>query len=144
MKAKELMIGDWIADKDGDKARVVNIIADEIDGCYYGIDVFCKNADGQHFSWTVPFEEAQPIPLTAEILDKNYEEVCRGKDGTSYEWCWRVETGYVEISESKDAYGVNRYWLTANDGECRLMLVRYVHELQHALRLCGVEKEIVL
>lgn len=28
--------------------------------------------------------------------------------------------------------------------EVKLCEVKYVHELQHALRLCGIEKEIII
>ena len=130
MKAKELMIDDWVRFEHSDLCHKV-----------YAVQGKSAKVDKQYW---YKADKLHPVPLTAEILDKNYEEVCRSKDGTSYEWGWCVETGYVEISKSEDAYGVSRYYLTANDGEYRVMLIRYVHELQHALRLCGIDKEIEL
>lgn len=35
-------------------------------------------------------------------------------------------------------------WWSYNWDEYRIIRLRYVHQLQHALRLCGIEKEIVL
>jgi hypothetical protein len=143
MKANELMVGDWIADKDGDKVRVENIISSEFD-CYYGIDVVRMNREGRCDKWTVDFEDAQPLPLTAEILENNYEEVCRHL-GHAYEWTWRGENGYVELSESvSDQICNDGYFLSVNNGNYYTMRIRYVHELQHLLRLAGVNNEITL
>ena len=124
MKANELMIGDWIADKRGDKARVVNIITDEIEGCYYGIDTDAN--------YTVQFEDARPIPLTGDILNKNFPDVRYG-----IAWYW---------DDNKSTYNETWYEVRTLDIEGMELCVniRYVHELQHVLRLCGIEKEIVL
>jgi hypothetical protein len=66
-------------------------------------------------------ELIEPIPLTPEILKKNgWEE--RPK-------------GYVFYKKlCKNTFVVN-----AAD-----IQIKYVHELQHALRLCEIEKEIIL
>jgi hypothetical protein len=66
-------------------------------------------------------ELIEPIPLTPEILKKNgWEE--RPK-------------GYVLYKKlCKNTFVVN----TAD------IQIKYVHELQHALRLCEIDKEIVL
>ena len=69
----------------------------------------------------VEAESLRPIPLTPEILKKNgWEE--RPK-------------GYVLYKKlCKNTFVVN----TAD------IQIKYVHELQHALRLCGITREIII
>lgn len=143
MKANELMVGDWIADKQGDKVRVEDIVSDA-SNYYNGITVV-GTQEWQCSRWTVDFEDAQPIPLTAEILEKNREEARRYRDGHTFEWTWRGKIGYVELSEKAEGnYCPQGFWLSTEGGEYHTMQIRYVHELQHLLRVCGVEKEIEL
>ena len=74
------------------------------------------------------FDEIQPIPLTPEILEKNLSTE------PQIAWCvgWHKKDDiHVEIQrEDLNAafYGV----------------VDFVHQLQHALRLCGITREIIL
>lgn len=132
MKANELMIGDWVQHQEG-KCEVLSIHID-------GITFWDKKGGG-----AVSLDRISPIPLTAEIIKKNgfvndfYEEECVADyhfirhDGYSFNtkiahitWC----NGNVIIS-------------TDFDGKVSKE-IQFVHELQHALRLCGIDKEIVL
>lgn len=61
-----------------------------------------------------------PIPLTPEILEKNGIELSVGPGG--------LYQGAIS--------GVNCH--------IEFNIIKYVHELQNALRLCGIEKEIEL
>ena len=91
--------------------------------------------------WQVGYEHIKPIPLTAEILEKNGYVKCIGGrskkslqligDGLYVSW-WndRIVIRYKRVLGHPSAY---------LNCDCR-----YVHELQHALRLCGVKKEVVL
>lgn len=134
MDAKELMIGDWVS-HNGIRNRIAP--ADLIP------DV--------HKKW---LEEAQPIPITHEILEKNGFYVKREfNGGVIEETCSLDKTSWVSFT----MYGFRAGWLCewARIG-CRLHIynidknnefcgtVKYVHELQHALRLCGIEKDIEL
>jgi hypothetical protein len=76
----------------------------------------------------------RPIPLTREILEKNGM-----KFHTNVGWFAEDEECFLEISTK----GENVYW-TINDWEYSLLKINYVHELQHALKLCGIKKEIIL
>lgn len=76
----------------------------------------------------------RPIPLTREILEKNGI-----KFHNNVGWFAEDDDGFLEISTK----GENVYW-TINDWEYSLLKLNYVHELQHALKLCKIEKEIVL
>lgn len=75
-------------------------------------------------------ESVEPIPLTEEILKKNgflgndYGEIIIG------EWRIMCDCLYVAILH--------------NEHVCIDTPIRYVHELQHALRLCKIDKEIEL
>lgn len=92
------------------------------------------------------FEDIFPIPLTQEILEKNGFVKNRGVTS------WKFETDREDLI---DIYGVNEYHLSINIEDThgsgkgyRWMLnnltIFYVHQLQHALRLCGIDKEIEL
>ena len=114
LHAKDLMIGDWVLNTHNNPEKVQQIIAnfnDELaimlDGnCIYGSD------------------EIAPIPLTAEILEKNFPDteilVWYGNEDKWHIECPAFEDLQVEIE------------------------IKYVHQLQHILRLCGFEKEIQL
>ena len=119
MKANELMIGDIV----------------EWCGEYHTIGSLDQSEDGRWWYYSkehqaeCTLDDAKPIPLTSEILEKNFVNERRN--------------GY--ISWIKD-----EYCETCFDIE---MLINstiiekqfeYVHKLQHALRICGIEKEIVI
>ena len=74
--------------------------------------------------------ELSPIPLTGDILNAIFPDV---SDGVF--WCW---------DDRKSAEG-NEDWfevrIEKGDDEARVC-IRYVHELQHLLRLFGIEKKI--
>lgn len=84
-------------------------------------------------------------PLTPEILKKNgftqcepqgYDLYIKDKEGAGlYRIFWQGESYnyYLEIA----AYAYP-------SGEFNNTNIKYVHQLQHALRLCGIEKEIEL
>lgn len=85
------------------------------------------------------YKGIQPIPLTSEILEKN------GFSGEGY------NMGVIgfhtdPIPEVKDGYEVfiwKDMCLEIKHGFTHLKRYTfYVHELQHALRLCGINLEI--
>ena len=121
MKVNELMIGDWVLL--WNKPQRVNYINLD-DGERIG-------TDKQYLAQIV--EAFEPISLTAEILEKNgFVRVDVG---------YRLKELYLTLSCSSCDDNPKVFWLGISDLECR---VEYVHQLQHALRLCGIDKEIVL
>lgn len=76
-------------------------------------------------------DEIKPIPLTPEILVKN------GFTNGEFYAESHIEDWQIMSDCSNLAARSKRGW--SIDIPCR-----YVHELQHTLRLCGIEKEIVL
>ena len=122
MKANELMIGDWadFASELGDQPIAKIITVNDL----YMID------NGRMV--------VRPIPLTPEILEKN-----RFKKDFELKGCyWRPDCRkYCIVKEIETWYFAFRHM---GGGHICISECNYVHELQHALRLCKVDKEIVL
>ena len=125
MKTNELMIGDWV--------------------------MYHKHMPMIIYQLSPDFEDMDdlnPIPLTIEIIEKNgfiefEDEIFHIK---THRWERWLNDGYlhecVDILRSSDKKG---YCIFARHDYNELKLyLHYVHELQHALRLCGIEKEIEL
>lgn len=129
----DLSVGDWVSDKSGNCAKILGI-ENWSDGYMINIQRCGINVG------VVPFVSAHPIPLTPEILDKN-GFVKR----ETYIWnnpkvrctAYRFGRKYLDI---RVTYRARDYRPTRINIENML----YVHELQHALRMAGVEKEIEL
>ena len=121
MKANELMIGDYIRVIYTQKIIKVREIKQS---CIY------TNDNGYEYN------EIEPIPLTPEILEKNgfvhY-------DLTDF-WMWKKESFEPVHLDKYDKDGW-RLRINCDNIPCEC---KYVHQLQHALRLCGIEKEIEL
>lgn len=92
-------------------------------------------------SYCVPIEELEPIPLTEEMLKVNgFEDF--------YESCYRKEYDLwlcdgkhcvaYKFSKKTSANNILRIYIDGNVNVATHIL--YVHELQHALRLCGLNE----
>ena len=79
-------------------------------------------------------EEIEPIPLTKDILEKNGVE-----DFDCFFHFPEDDCLWLELNWEEDGLK----W-TVNCNEYDILPLDYVHELQYALRLCGIDKEIVL
>ena len=140
MKATELMIGDWVEcsywtpSKQLKVAEIRRIMDDEIKIGVYSDDLVLIFRQS----------EVKPIPLTPEILVKNGFEMVLDK--------YKLPTYRVKCTCNPYLHftvftGVDGYW---NPVGLNVIIggipatVDYVHELQHALRLCGINKEITL
>ena len=130
MKAEDLMIGDWVKCTDpkceGHQVDLIDLANEEV-----GLDGKIDN-----------FENIIPIPLTTDILEKNGFEVSSEharyyfkEEDEKYEFVLRK---MYYINNPKVQKGWAFYAFNV------LTLVDYVHELQHALKLCRIEKEIIL
>lgn len=125
MTSQELMIGDWVRQKySGLTFKVGSIITPYIR---------VANMAGQFEENTI-----EPIPLTAEILEKNgFEKDARNE--SYYKWNWYILQDNVSYDMET---GIVRLFKASDLTFCHP--IGYVHELQHALRLCEIDKEIVL
>lgn len=131
MTIKELMVGDllkanndvfWI------KKDMIVEITKIVGTKYFDEDeyVYCRLFGYSKYQGLIICNDLDPIPLTEEILEKNFPNPT---DGLS----WFPEEG-----------GFNCHTYVPNCEINAFGLFKYVHELQHALRLCGIEKEIEL
>ena len=140
MKANELMIGDWI---EPHQCRIPTVYA-RVEGIYP--DGITIDKAERVFS----FDEIHPIPLTPEILEKNGFEK---KDMTmpriegQHEWVyWQNMDTCVCLWTRELHDDPKEGWMLRIErpGKNLTIAIQKIHELQHALRLCGIEKEIEL
>ena len=109
------------------------LIVDTIDSIR---DIVYLDLDG--LGITEKLENIKPIPLTAEILEKN-GFIKQAYDG----WLISVDNGRGQIEYRKDYFnGLLRIDYNKKPFSKLMIKVKYVHELQHALRLCNIEKDI--
>lgn len=139
MEITELMIGDIVQYLDGKK--LITVVVVKVDGS--GNVVRLKQKNGHKFNTTIDF--LKPIPLTPEILESNGFE-----QGTIYEnaFVFEDENEHQILVYLKDR-NYTRGGYTYIDAHCGCldiseMPVNDVHILQHALRLCEIDKQISL
>ena len=121
MKASDLMIGDWAEFH-----------------CGYGKVTGITNA-GVHFEDRFGpgiASGAEPIPLTPEILEKNFEK----------KTFYGIYDDYFDfyIREYSDGLYIVTYHSCEFNIPDQTIHVSWVHELQNFMKLCGIEKEIEL
>ena len=123
MKVEELMVGDFVID-DGVRTRI-----DEMD--------FVLNSD-----------KLSPVPLSEEIFIKSgFVKTGTGEDEVSYRYSKGTDDYYsrVEISPQNKGWFVHAQKFSISnisynrEFEGRIL---FLHELQHILKLIGIEKEV--
>lgn len=143
MTQEELMIGNWVAYKNDFPNKHLQGMIGTVVGIAGRIDIRTTDGkfhDSEHPNWL------QPVPLTKEILDKNFRGYPQRYNG------WN-DVIYYDV---KDEYEIH---LTGNDvslninyddsehaahDKIYLFDLPYVHTLQHALRLIGYDKEVII
>jgi len=142
MKASDLMIGDWMQDI---TPCVIDAVSNE-DICTYRNEIGYVTANPSNL---------KPIPLTAEILERN---------GFKYDGSGQMSMMFLSKPQFSEGIRFNIYvglkkktievfaahpiekspnWRKSNKVFLEVCGC-YVHELQHALRLCGIDKDIEL
>ena len=138
IKCRDLMAGDWCCDRHGFPMQITNVGED------YAYATWDGN-EGDPWEFDDKDEQPQPIPLTTEILEKN------GFYDRNIQWYYKRFGSYVcfdiaislvykeiEVSKVCDAgtdceeveYGSS---IVFGNDIC-------VHNLQHILRLCGLDE----
>lgn len=119
IRCRDLMVGDWIFNQNGSPMQIIAVDEDNAYACE-------GNEKGPWIFGDDEGYKPQPIILTSEILEKNGWKhsnrlmITRIDDNDFY---WSKELGGILYK--------NQY----NMCDCK-----YVHNLQHALRLCGFNK----
>ena len=123
MKENELMIGDWVMYNPN------VFIDDEYETTKEWFPTQISSGEDIELAIEGCYDS---IPLTTEILEKN------GFVESNVNGCFSLYTLiYDGISFSLKYVRSVFQWLGPLD-------FKYVHELQHALKLCGIKKEITL
>ncbi len=124
MKASELAFGDWVMPLRKSIRKPCQVVS--IDG---GTNTCWIDSD--EYSGLLSCSDLERIPLSTEILEKN---------GFHYN-----DLPFVQSWEQFGLslhLGGNGYRI--NCGQNVAIVIDSVHQLQHALRLCGIEKDITL
>ena len=135
MKARDLMIGDYITFKDALEDKVippVKIVAIGYQWKGEEDEVLAQIGDDDTCDIIVIDEECVGIPLTDELLEKNGFK----PQGTG--WILEDSTGerIFNLCRISNAYCL----LTAG----MTLAFQHVHELQHLFRIAGMTREIKL
>lgn len=144
MKASELAIGDWVCVAgpviNGEERHTPPMRVVGMGETWVYLEIDPEQGD--------PFDEnikdIRPVPLTADILLAN-----------GWEWEHPKRLSCDLNKDSKDdplvhviratIFNNGRFFFDVHVPNISLRLyIDYVHELQHALRLAGIEKEIEL
>lgn len=128
LKIRDLSVGDWVK-VGSEPARVLRL----------GIvgNNKAKGLSGQMYGFVTSFE-IEPISITPEILKNNgwYED--------DYDTCTDYITDNTIIMYNKE----RKDWKACIMNNSPVVRVKvffsYVHELQHALRLAGLDEDIKL
>ena len=135
MKANELMIGDYIMLYE-DIYIIEEISSKGWAHIIYNDGSKCRVP----LSTDYILGELTPIPLTPEILEKN-GFVKQAYDG----WLISENNGRGLIEYRTDYFdGLLRINYAEEPFSKLTIKVKYFHELQHALRLCGINKVITI
>ena len=138
IRCKTLCVGDWVANRNGSPMQIVAVDEDNA-YAYEGNEerpwIFGDDKD----------YKPQPIEITPEILEKNGWQsfvptayTCcqnclsiRNEGDIHIEWSWEDRTLSIWVSYSEDEEGTNPNLIAP---------IKYVHELQDALRLVGLNE----
>lgn len=131
MEAKELMIGDWVysaySAPEKWQPRQWNI-------------TYCE---GNFIGLANPGTSCKPIPLTKEILKANGAYDADDGCSVAIDCYFNVLKDVVLLAEYKGSFELSVLTCVDATGEANevydLPQVKYVHQLQHALRLCGLQ-----
>ncbi|MBO5626089.1 MAG: hypothetical protein J5953_09895 [Prevotella sp.] len=142
MEAKELMIGDWLFYRGQFNAfefKVVHITKQTVG--------YHAEPDESRIRY-LRLSECEAVPITSEILERNgFGKYNLYNIKEQHQWVlWfdkltRVSLWYRELNDdNRDGMMVRVESPLAN----LCIKVCYLHQLQHALKLCGIEKEITI
>lgn len=140
MKTNELMIDDWVYYKYMEGKQEISHIF-QISQIENFTDDYFVWGKKQGYGRMCHPEELEGIEITPEILKKNGFGYTEGDEELTHYYL-----GEPQFCKDMDLHiGTNNkgdFWLNTYNNDIHGL--RYVHELQHALRICRIEKEIIL
>ena len=129
---KELMIGDWVMYNPN------VFIEDEYEPAKEWFPIRINS--GEDIDLAIEGCYA-PIPLTTDILEKN-GFVLESDGWVFYNEAENKEQNYICVSFRHNGETRRVEINYVNKALCVFRTIFYVHEMQHALKLCGIKKEI--
>ena len=132
MKREELMIGDWVIRKGvpEEPMRLYDMKA--------AADIAYLDQDGRCVA--EKFENIEPIPLTSDILEKNsflkVEAIKYPNNSVGLSFLYRETSEGLRIFVQNARFGVPTSTM--------IKTCKYVHEVQHMIKMCDIEKAFVL
>lgn len=133
MKLKDVMIEDWVKccnpERDGHQIDLIDFVNYQV------------GVDGELYAPNM----LRPIPLTPEIMERNGFVNKRnnwmqlGNFGDQPLMMWYLKDDKILHAHK---YQMEIHYSAKNCHCC--FMCEYVHQFQHALKLVGIEKEIVL
>ena len=120
MDVRDLQLLDWLIWDDVTPCQVTAIGCDYIETTKCGITLAESHL-------------LKGVPLTDEILKKNFPSTTNWYFIGTNKFCFRID-------KYKDKWDL--YFGRDGKGTNLQIKISYVHELQHAMRLCGIDKEI--
>ena len=149
MKAEELQIGDWVQTiehcKYAGAIGTVKTLIDHKDDANAYFKVFLQNNTIHIGIEDICSDDIKPIPLEKVHLTKNGFKAREETDDTEFYYydCYEINVSFDDGLPEEDIPPAT--FLTIEFAEKSLcMPIEYVHELQQAMRLFGIEKEIEL
>ena len=137
MQVNELMVGNYVRHK-----KTKNIIwIFEIDNDRKLIN---NESDGYCSERNISINDIEPIPLTLDVLEK-LGFSSEGSTACVHAKCYTLSTENYKLTIAD--YGkYKRLLLNVDsvDAECFNIKCNYLHELQNALRLCGIKFDFKL
>ena len=138
MDCKDLTIGNYV---------MYNGVTKIVDAVY----LYSVSAHDPSEEWSIleaktyPVDDIEPIELTEDILVKNGFERC------DYNNKYFIIDDVINLITPKWRGGTEYYacaWYQDEFGDLvqhiEICKCAYVHQLQHLLRLCGIEKELTI
>ena len=134
MKANELMIRDWCCSGHGLPMQITNVGEDYAYATWEG-------NEGDPWEFDDKEDQPQPIPLTNDILRNNdwrERPLVLSLDYSILSYNFVKDEGDTHLEIKRDTLII---WFNYEKGLYAdiIIPIKYVHQLQHALRLCGLD-----
>lgn len=132
MKTGDLQLGDWVRLAYDKKAVRVKAI--------FRLGVY-TDYEGESLNGSYTDFEIEPIRLTTDILKKNgfYYGILADEESIK-----AIHISKRWIYDNEDSITIELFYPTKSDGGWQMLSLLknrfYVHELQHCLRLCGLNE----
>ena len=131
LKVSDLSVGDWVQDKNGIYAKVLGM-ENWSNGYFLNIELHGVNVG------VTPLASVLPIPITAEMLEKSGFE----RSKSPFAVYFHADKVWISYDKRSETWSVT---ININNVAPNLYAkILYIHQLQHALRLAGLDKEINL